>query len=320
MKRIRTLHIVDGDSAGGTLRVAGFRQDGQILVWRDALYAGPVPKGLPLRELSRLRSKFWTGGRRTTKFDKRDTVLNRHADYDEIVLWFGSSQCTLCALSLEQLLSWFRENKVAPGRLSLVGMHAGILRPEQLMPAYAKRQPVSSAQMLIANRVWQAFRSPSPAGLTRLLQRKLHVLPGMRRAILWLLREYPGTLHGLSRLQHRMLKEIASKEPTKVAVIVGSILSTESVGDVSLLDLLNCCAEVEQALVKLDGLSAKGRKRLHFASQVVLTDVGRRVLSGQSDHIAMNGIDRWIGGVHLFGRDVSWRWDAALRRIVSHRQ
>ena len=320
MKRIRTLHLVDGDSAGGTLRVAGFRQDGKILAWRDALYAGPVPKSLPLRELSRLRSKFWTGGRRTTEFDTRDAVLTHHADYDEIVLWFGSSQCTLCALSLVQLLSWFRDNKVAPSRLSRVGIHAGILRPEQLMTAYEKRQPVSSAQMLIANRVWQAFRSPSPAGLTRLLQRELHPLPGMRRAILWLLREYPGTPHGLSRLQRRMLKEIASKEPTKVAVIVASILSSEFVGDVSLLDLLNCCAEAEHPLVKQDGPSPKGRKRLKFASQVVLTDVGHRVLSGKSDHIVLNSIDRWIGGVHLFGRDVSWRWDAALHRIVSLRQ
>ena len=208
----------------------------------------------------------------------------------------------------------------APGRLSRVGIHAGILRPEQLMPAHAKRQPVSSAQMLIANRVWQAFRSPSPAGLTRLLHRELQLLPGMRRAILWLLREYPGTVHGLSRLQRRMLREIASKEPTRVAVIIASILKTESVGDVSLLDLLNACAEVEQPLVRLDVTSdARRRKRLKFASQVALTDVGHRVLSGKSDHIELNGIDRWIGGVHLFGRDVPWRWDARLRRIVSLR-
>lgn len=242
------------------------------------------------------------------------------ADYDEIVLWFGNSQCTLCALSLVQLLSWFRENKVASGRLSRVEIHAGVLRPEQLMSPYSKRQPVSSAQMLIANRVWQAFRSLSPTGLTRLLQRDLVALPGMRRAIFWLLREYPGTRHGLSRLQRRMLKKIALKEPTKVSVVVGSILRTESVGDTSLLDLLNSCAEVEQPLVMLDGQSDAGRRRLKFVSQVVLTDVGRRVLSGKSDHIELNGIDRWIGGVHLFGREVPWRWDVGLRRIASGRR
>jgi antitoxin component of MazEF toxin-antitoxin module len=138
----------------------------------------------------------------------------------------------------------------------------------------------------------------------------------MSRAILWLLREYPGTRHGLSRLQRKMLKNIGLKEPTKVSVVVGSLLRTESVGDTSLLDLLNSCAEVEQPLVILDGQSDPARKHLEFVSQVVLTDVGRRVLSGKSDHIELNGIDRWIGGVHLFGRRVPWRWDAGLRRIV----
>jgi hypothetical protein len=34
---MKTLHVVDGESAGGTLRGAGFRKNGEILVWRDAL-------------------------------------------------------------------------------------------------------------------------------------------------------------------------------------------------------------------------------------------------------------------------------------------
>jgi len=33
------------------------------------------------------------------------------------------------------------------------------------------------------------------------------------------------------------------------------------------------------------------------------------VLAGKADHITLNGIDRWIGGVHLFGNQVPWRWD-----------
>ncbi len=33
----KTLHIVDGESNGSTLRLAGFRKNGEILLWRDAL-------------------------------------------------------------------------------------------------------------------------------------------------------------------------------------------------------------------------------------------------------------------------------------------
>jgi hypothetical protein len=50
---------------------------------------------------------------------------------------------------------------------------------------------------------------------------------------------------------------------------------------------------------------------------VALTDAGRRVLDGAADHVALNGIDRWIGGVHLVGRDVAWRWDEGVEAVVA---
>src|SRR5437879_2179931 len=81
---MKILHIADGESTGGSLRQAGFRKNGDILPWRDALYTGPVPRGLTLRQLSRLRSRFWTG-KSTTEFEKRDAALAPHADYEEVV-------------------------------------------------------------------------------------------------------------------------------------------------------------------------------------------------------------------------------------------
>jgi hypothetical protein len=50
---------------------------------------------------------------------------------------------------------------------------------------------------------------------------------------------------------------------------------------------------------------------------VALTDAGRRVLDGAADHVTLNGIDRWNGGVHLAARDVPWRWDEGVEAIVS---
>jgi hypothetical protein len=47
-----------------------------------------------------------------------------------------------------------------------------------------------------------------------------------------------------------------------------------------------------------------------------LTAAGRRVLGGEADHVALNGVDRWIGGVHLHGRDVRWRWDEGTESIA----
>ena len=47
-----------------------------------------------------------------------------------------------------------------------------------------------------------------------------------------------------------------------------------------------------------------------------LTDTGARVLAGEADQIALNGIDRWIGGVHLQGHHVPWHWDDGTETIV----
>jgi hypothetical protein len=47
-----------------------------------------------------------------------------------------------------------------------------------------------------------------------------------------------------------------------------------------------------------------------------LTSAGAQVLAGDADQIALNGIDRWIGGVHLQGHHVPWRWDDGPEAIV----
>jgi hypothetical protein len=41
------------------------------------------------------------------------------------------------------------------------------------------------------------------------------------------------------------------------------------------------------------------------------------VLAGRGDAIRLNGIDRWIGGVHLVGADADWRWDHSAGRVLA---
>src|SRR6266496_5192862 len=97
----KIFHIVDGESTGGTLRASGLAKSRDILRWKDALYTGPVPAGLSLKKLSLLRSKFWTASKRKDEFQKRDAQLLTWREYDEIVLWLGST--SICQLSLAQI-------------------------------------------------------------------------------------------------------------------------------------------------------------------------------------------------------------------------
>ena len=46
-----------------------------------------------------------------------------------------------------------------------------------------------------------------------------------------------------------------------------------------------------------------------------ITEAGREVLAGKHDFVRLNGIDRWLGGVHLRGAEAQWRW--ANQRLAS---
>jgi hypothetical protein len=313
---VKTLHIVDGGATGGTLRMSGLARARDILQWREALYSGPVPSGLSLRQLSRLRSRYWTKGKSSAAFEKRDAALAKHERYEKISLWFGRG-CTLCHLSLAQILSWFREHGVSPQRLGWVAIHGGELHPEQIAKAYNKRRPVSRKQMQLGERTWRAFRQPSPAALIRLQQADLGVMPGLRPAVLWLLQEYPNVRHGLSRLESDLLREIHRRKITKASHAVTPIIVREPVGDTLLFDMLRNFVRAEHPLLEFaQPFAGKFQTWAFNGATLALTNAGRRVLAGKDDAVALNGIDRWIGGVHLHGKSVHWRWDGKARSVI----
>jgi hypothetical protein len=40
-------------------------------------------------------------------------------------------------------------------------------------------------------------------------------------------------------------------------------------------------------------------------------------MDGRADHIELNGIEEWLGGVHLSGRNAAWRWDRLSAHLVA---
>lgn len=51
-------------------------------------------------------------------------------------------------------------------------------------------------------------------------------------------------------------------------------------------------------------------------AKLEITDLGKSVLKGEADFVALNGIDLWLGGVHLSGERNLWRWDNRSEKIV----
>jgi hypothetical protein len=53
-----------------------------------------------------------------------------------------------------------------------------------------------------------------------------------------------------------------------------------------------------------------------FLSTFEITERGQAVIAGAEDSVARNGIDLWLGGIHLQGKESAWRWDEESRQLL----
>jgi hypothetical protein len=65
------------------------------------------------------------------------------------------------------------------------------------------------------------------------------------------------------------------------------------------------------------GTQSTEKKRSFRRLEVKLSKVGSKILAGQSVNVILNGVNRWIGGVHLKDKRVSWRWDFEVHLLKS---
>jgi len=327
------LHITNGDAAANVLRKAGITEP--ILAWRDVLHEGPVPGGLSLRELSKVRTDFiiecgWGRPEETVRqFDARDATLENSGPDTPVVLWFESDlydQLQLC-----QILAWYRDQSKAP-RLSLISSNdpkdgsfrgLGSLTPEAIAELAQQARPVQRQQLELAARVWDAFRRPEPVTINKVRREGAQALPDLGSALTRLLQELPSKANGLSRTEHAALSAVAegARAPAEVFVAVHTREERPFMGDFPFWRLLARLASGPTALLEL----ASGA-RPRFPPQVPaaaafgaqrfrLTAAGREVLELKRDAVQTIGIDRWWGGTHLTSDGKVWRWDQATEAL-----
>jgi hypothetical protein len=53
-------------------------------------------------------------------------------------------------------------------------------------------------------------------------------------------------------------------------------------------------------------------------SKAIVTETGYEVLESMKDWIEINGIDRWLGRVHLSGSEARWGWDEFAQQLRHH--
>ncbi|MBO3750714.1 hypothetical protein J5X84_31945 [Streptosporangiaceae bacterium NEAU-GS5] len=318
------LHISNGDATD----VPGTGLATRLIYWRDILHEGPVPE-VPAAELRQIRvdylTRFESAERDVTlrQFTERDQAVeaNRAGEY---VLWFEADLYD--QLQIAELLARVAGLGVPAEHITLIciGEHAGIARfgglgeltADQLreLPNTNACARLTSAALELATRAWAAFRAPTPEGLPAIAAARLGELRFMGEAFDRLCREYPATRDGLSLTERRVLAAVADGAPNAGTAFVraGARETRPYMGDLTCFGRMEQMAAGPHPLLALDppGGPVEG------ATGLRLTEAGARVLAGQADRIALNGIDRWIGGVHLQGHDVPWRWDDGTETIV----
>jgi hypothetical protein len=281
--------VTNGDAVAALL-------DGEVLPWRDVLHEGPVPPGLRPAELRAVRARFvadrgWASFDDVLRdFESRDRALE---DAEEVVLWFERDLYD--QLQLIQVL-----DRLDGRQATLVDLG----EPQDEPSLDGERLAIADMQVTLARRAWTAFRSPDPSAIERLIAEGTDALPHLAEALVRHLEQYPSTEDGLSRTERRLLEAVASGARTRPQAFVAHSEGEERpfMGDASFL------LHLERLLTSPAPLLSEGES-------LALTSAGEDVLAGRSDHVSLNGTDRWLGGVHRAGAQAAWRWDRRTRRL-----
>jgi hypothetical protein len=308
-----TLHITNGDSVLYSWKKAGLL--GTHVAWRDVLHEGPVIAAATLEQLSRIRGDYLAarGYGNAIKihrdFEKRDAILRRAREFDEVVLWFEHDLYD--QLQMLQVLAALQEIGLGSGSVQLIqsDQYLGMLTGEELMALYPKRRFITTAIADGATRAWNAFTASDAHQLAQAASEQYVGLPFLRDALKRLCEEYPAVDSGLARTQKHLLEACAQGARGKEDLFRRSQAQEEAafLGDAA------CYAVIED-------LAAEPAPLLSALEHgYELTVLGRRVLAGDADWLERAPLDRWIGGVHLTNEN-SWRWDERAQRFVEKTQ
>ncbi len=280
------LHVTNGDVVAGRLREAGLSE---VLPWREVLHEGPVPAGSDLHEI---RARFLASCGWASYDEALATLESQEAALaaaDEVLLWFERD--LFDQLQLVQILA-------AAGQTPATLVDLGEPTEQAADLASLDRAPVARDQRELAEQAWSAFREPDPRALAELATTASAALPFLPNALRRLLEELPSIDDGLARSERELLEAVVggAKGRHEAFAAVQRREERPFMGDTVFWQ-------------RIDGLVRAPVPLLAENGQLALTAAGEEVLAGRADHVRLNGIDRWLGGVQLAGSEAEWRWD-----------
>ena len=330
------LHIHNGDCSANTAIHSSVQ--GEHFAWREELIEGPTPSGHDGASWRSIRAQHLS---RSYALDldecergllDQENKLASFQEHEEVALWFEHD--LFCQVHLLYLLNWFAQRDLRKTTLSLICVGQfpgksnfrglGELNAKELASLFPGRTPVSGEQLEIATLAWEAYCSPDPIKIEKLLQTNTSSLPFLKPALQAHLRRFPSTKNGLGAIENKGL-ELINGGLNSFVDLFSDLSATEQqygLGDAQFWLALRRMNVGRQPLIAIEN-GSKGRNNEKSLTSDILrnarlqiTKPGKSVLKGEDDFVALNGIDLWLGGVHLLGQDKLWRWDQQARTIV----
>ncbi len=287
---------------------------------------GPAPQTSDLREWRSIREQFLKGLHPRFpdfSFEERqdDLIVNfsRLNAAPMIVAWLGEG--TADQLFAAWLIHYLRDAQCDLTKLHFVTLERGswrsILSAGELSADQIREQASEPIAVAVERAdelalVWQSYASDNPRALATYLD--THAGP-LRDAIAPILMRYPEVKSGLG-FWDRLLLENARDHGPKLARVIGHTMIPiqpenylDVMGDGFLFDR---AIRMSSPLVASPLISIDGDRQEMRACTVALTSDGVGVLAGERNAVQLNGIDDWIGGVHLTPQTVVFRDEARL--------
>jgi hypothetical protein len=331
MSLVAMLHIYNGDSTAGTARAAQI--PGEHVSWREALVCGPAPADLPEQEFIEVRAQHLAAAYNApvekcrAELRAMHDALATYPEHEEVVLWFEHD--LFCQVQLIYLLQWFAARELGDTKLSLVCVNKfpgiqpfhglGQLNQEQLQSLFPSRTEIAGPQLELATRAWAAYSASDARSLISLLRTDMSALPFLQDALRKHLERFPSTRNGLGRVENTALALVPAGH-NRFRSLFPAFARRESAygfGDAQVyLSIETMTTARKPLLIQHNaGKWAKDSAQMLLASFELTAD-GKSVLAGEEDFVVTNGIDTWLGGIHLSGREAAWRWDEDAQQLL----
>ncbi len=287
----------------------------RLLINRDVLSCGPLPRIIKVAAWQKARLDFW----RTTLSHLRDFNFEpspidvlKNADRlkgpDIPCVWAATGNS-------DQLTISFVLHQVVAAGGDVNGVHVvqfeqhqdserpvrgtGELSPEQ-MRRHPEPRKLSAAELAAYRDAWIAVTSSDPSAIESFSGRHPNAPWYLHEAVNKVLRRYPDRATGLNFWDRRLLQEVQSNGP-KAARVLAHIIEVmfedgDLVGDLYVASRILAMSNgsLPRALLTFEG------SRQHVGrGDVKLTEFGEQVLSGAASSYPVNPINDWAGGVHL---------------------